>query len=239
MVTPLCNLPLRSRCIFTWCMQKPVRMQAHYCQADYCQPLHSSVLVVIPVCNPHTDVTSFQPPRLFRWYTCTSKPFAGSNFYLKPVLTETCRCESQSTKIQCIHAEECPLASPALSNPAFLTALCPMVTKLALCNLKCPISADHFSSICYLSNLEELSIAGYHRDHRVWSPPSHVVSVFQCSKNIDIGMATSGPGCKCELNAAKTLTLVWPPLVQVVLSFNAAKTLWHWCDHLRPRLYCV
>jgi hypothetical protein len=25
----------------------------------------------------HVDVTSFQPPRLIRWWTCTSKPFAG------------------------------------------------------------------------------------------------------------------------------------------------------------------
>jgi hypothetical protein len=44
----------------------------------------------------HIDVTSFQPPRLIRWCTCTSRPFAGSNVYVKSVLTQTCRCESQS-----------------------------------------------------------------------------------------------------------------------------------------------
>jgi hypothetical protein len=41
-------------------------------------------------------ITSFQPPRLIRWCTCSSKPFAGSHVYVKSILTYSCRCESQS-----------------------------------------------------------------------------------------------------------------------------------------------
>ncbi len=35
----------------------------------------------------HIDITSFQPPRLIRWCTCSSKPFPGSTVYAKSVLT--------------------------------------------------------------------------------------------------------------------------------------------------------
>jgi hypothetical protein len=69
-------------------------------------------------------------------------------------------------------------------------------------------------------------------------------TVFKCSKNIDIGMTTSGPGCKCVFNAAKTLTLVWPPPVRVVSVSLMQQKHCHWylarvAMRLQSPLHCL
>jgi hypothetical protein len=54
-----------------------------------------------------------------------------------------------------------PFGGPLLSSPAFLGRLCPMLRSLKLSDVRSPISAAQFASICRLSSLEELDIGGY------------------------------------------------------------------------------
>ncbi len=62
----------------------PIRVIDAATKFVVCSANGASFLTLVDIC-----ITSFQPPRLIRWCTCTSKPFAGSHVYVKSILLDT------------------------------------------------------------------------------------------------------------------------------------------------------